>query len=156
VPRCVLVSRETPTAKTTGCGFFVECLNIMDASALCMQNACLKVDHIYRKATYMMNYIKIRCRTRKYSFDLDRTWILDRLLIGVCEATGIKFDFTQVGRTGIWRPEAPSIDRIDSSVGYMKHNCRMVILQYNMAKGQWADEDVMKFAQSLINAKGNK
>ena len=44
----------------------------------------------------------------------------------------------------------PSIDRINSKIGYTKENCQMVIFGYNSAKNMNAHEDVMRLAKALV------
>jgi len=45
-------------------------------------------------------------------------------------------------------PYAPSIDRIDPSLGYVPDNCRIVCQRYNLWKGQAADDkEIIEFAR---------
>jgi hypothetical protein len=62
----------------------------------------------------------------------------------------IKFDFQLGNGADVRNKFAPSIDRLDSSKGYTTDNCRVVIYQYNVAKGIWTDSDVLVMAQALI------
>ena len=59
---------------------------------------------------------------------------------GVCEATGITFEFNVTGR----HPFAPSIDRVDSGMGYTRENSRLVVLALNLMRGEWGD-DLVKY-----------
>lgn len=65
-----------------------------------------------------------------------------------CCKTGIAFDLT-TGR-GI-RPFSPSIDRIDSSKGYVENNVQLVCTMYNFAKNAFSESDVYFFAEKLLN-----
>lgn len=47
-------------------------------------------------------------------------------------------------------PFMPSIDRLDSNAGYVKDNCRVVALIYNMAKSSWSDDIVYTMAKALV------
>jgi hypothetical protein len=81
--------------------------------------------------------------------DLNYQWIRDRLDKGICEATGIKFDYS-AEQDGFTNPWAPSIDRIDSMRGYTKDNCQVVVWIYNRAKGEDSHEDVKTLAKALM------
>lgn len=103
----------------------------------------------YRRSSKMVDYIRRRCDRLGYEFDLDRDWVFDKLFEGVCEATGIPFHVEALGKDTRNR-FAPSIDRVDSTKGYTKDNCRMVIYQYNACKGPWKDSDVIEFAKRVL------
>lgn len=62
-----------------------------------------------------------------------------------CAVTGIKFTLDQVGKAKR-KPYAPSIDRIDCSVGYEPANVRLVCVAVNIALGDWGDEVFSKLA----------
>lgn len=100
------------------------------------------------RAGRMLIWIRKRAAEKQYEFDLTREWIEQRLVRGTCEVTGLTFD---LGRDTAQRfnPWCPSIDRIDSSKGYTQGNCRAVVWIYNMAKSEWSDEVVMRFAKAL-------
>ena len=68
-------------------------------------------------------------------------WVEQKLLAGVCEVTGIAFEFERNGN-----PFFPSIDRIDSDKGYTPDNCRAVLWIINTAKHALSEE---KFRPAL-------
>jgi len=74
---------------------------------------------------------------------------------GRCAVTGISFG---LHRPDGWlrRPFAPSIDRIDSKVGYDPENVRLVCVAVNIAMNEWGEEVFRLVAeQYLLNrAKG--
>lgn len=73
--------------------------------------------------------------------DVDLEFILLKLEEGKCEVTGIPFNFQNTFGT-MKNPLAPSIDRIDGNIGYLKSNTRLVIWQYNLMKGELTDDQV--------------
>lgn len=87
------------------------------------------------------------------NIDLDVAWIQERLDAGVCEATGISFQFPKYGAKAGFNhyPWNPSVDKIDPNGGYCKANCRMVVWAFNRAKGLWDDDIVIKLAKGVIN-----
>lgn len=61
-----------------------------------------------------------------------------------------------------WDPEMPkhlkaSIDRINSSKGYIKGNIQFVCLIANLAKNNFSDEDLIKFCNAVVknNSRSN-
>ena len=93
-----------------------------------------------------------RSAKKGYDNDLDLEWLLDRINNGFCEATGLPFVVGNKGsyRTGLW---TPSIDRTDSTKGYTKDNCRVVVWIYN---NELSEEEVMKMAINLVNKNAGK
>lgn len=94
-----------------------------------------------------------RALERGVAFEIHAKWVLDKLLIGKCEATGILFEFFPAA--GSRDNFVPSIDRILPSLGYTMANARLVIWGYNAAKSSGTDADVMRMAEALVrNARG--
>lgn len=90
-----------------------------------------------------------RRRSSLGEFDLDEEWFIEKLKNGVCEITGIPFDFSKPTGTSK-NPYSPSIDRIDPSKGYCKRNCRVVLWQVNLALGEMLDKDVLHILEKLV------
>ncbi|WP_295403742.1 hypothetical protein [uncultured Thiocystis sp.] len=47
------------------------------------------------------------------------------------------------------RPWMPSVDRIDSRLGYTPDNIRLVTVAANLAMGTWGDEVLYKMADAI-------
>lgn len=96
--------------------------------------------------------VRARCNARgrrKIEFSLEWPDVLSMLERGGwrCSVTGVKFTLEiAAGR----RPFAPSIDRIDSSRGYIPDNCRIVCVAANYAMNVWGSEVLMRM---LLSAK---
>lgn len=84
--------------------------------------------------------------------DLTLEFIMQKLARGVCEVTGLSFDFD---RHEYYKcnPFSPSIDRIDSTIGYKQDNVRIVIWQYNLMKGEMTDDEVYLICEEVIRAR---
>lgn len=82
--------------------------------------------------------------------DITKSWVRERLLKGVCERSGIKFNFSIFKGIGRVDPFIPSLDRIDSSKGYSQSNCQVVVWIYNRAKGDGTDADVLFLAEQMV------
>lgn len=90
-----------------------------------------------------------RRRAAVGEFDLDEDWFIEKLKNGVCEITGIPFDFNKPVGTSK-NPYSPSIDRIDPTKGYCKMNCRLVLWQVNLALGEMLDKDVLHILEKMV------
>jgi len=92
-------------------------------------------------------------RRRPDGLEITEEWALERLLKGTCEVSGIPFVLDGVGQNAL----SPSIDRIDSSIGYTRQNSRLVVWLFNVAKGQGNDatavRDIKKLAKALCTPK---
>lgn len=93
-----------------------------------------------RRAQMLTTSARTRAAERKIPFDLANEWVQFQLDLGVCELSGMKFEFALSG--GRPHPFAPSLDRIDNSKGYTKGNCRIILWCLNLALNTWG-EDVM-------------
>lgn len=108
----------------------------------------------WHRAGALITWVRSRAAKRGMEFDLTREWAEEKIESGVCEVTGIQFEYSKNGNDR-FQPFMPSVDRIDSSKGYTQDNCRMVVWIYNMAKAEWDDDTVLKMATALV-AKSNK
>lgn len=89
---------------------------------------------------------KRRAELKGIKFAISESWVIDKIKIGFCEASGLKFHLL----AGIRSPQAPSIDKINPNLGYIEGNCRVVCWMFNAAKNRFSDADVLNFARALI------
>lgn len=66
---------------------------------------------------------------------------------GLCELSGLEFVYDGDGRN----PFSPSIDRIDSSIGYVEGNVRLVCLIANLGMSEWGHEPFIKLAKAIAS-----
>lgn len=88
-------------------------------------------------------------------FNLDVKWVEERLIQGVCEATGLplvikKYSTEEEVKKEPIHPRAPSIDRIDSDLYYTKDNCRIVCDQINKALSDKSDEQSYRLFKAFV------
>lgn len=65
---------------------------------------------------------------------------------GRCEVSGLPFSFEVHGKR---KPFAPSIDRVDSSVGYTPENTRLVCYAVNVAMNCWGDAPFLRICRAV-------
>lgn len=122
----------------------------------------------YRRSEYMKEYMKeysTRIETRVvrlykqareraeykgHEFNLTKECVLEKLVKGVCERTGQRFDLSKSEKFH-FNPLAPSIDKIDPSKPYSDDNIQMVTDWYNRAKGQHSDAEFVEFCKMVVS-----
>ena len=105
------------------------------------------------RARVLWNNAYSRSKKKKIPFNLTITWIEDRLREGICSVTGLPFEIKQYTKNGNLdkvSPYAPSIDRIDSSLGYTMDNVQIVLTNYNKFKSDARTEDSIIIARALV------
>lgn len=91
---------------------------------------------------------------RKISFSLSEEDVMGLLedCNYRCAVTGTPFSIDKDEKSGK-RPFAPSIDRIDSDLGYEKANCRIVCVAANYAMNAWGDEVLLRMLRYARKSK---
>lgn len=87
-----------------------------------------------------------RALKKKLAFNLTREWA-ERNWTGRCALTNLPFSF---GNRHHY-PFAPSMDRIDSGLGYTTDNCRFVLFAVNSFKGVGTDAEMLTIAKALVS-----
>ena len=103
------------------------------------------IDEITNKAKQLICAKKYRCKKRNIPFDLDVDWLRTSLDWN-CALTKIPFQYY----SGVGNPYSPSIDRIDPDGGYLKKNCRVILLGLNNMKLRGTDEDLYKICKAFV------
>lgn len=67
-----------------------------------------------------------------------------------CMVSGLSFNYLPVDGMKC-NPYAPSLDRIDSTKGYVVGNVRLVCWQINLMKGEITDDELKKFCQAILD-----
>lgn len=105
---------------------------------------------VYRAASLLKTARK-NAKERGLPFSLTKDFILDKIDAGVCEVSGIPFELApNTYSKDQHNPFAPSLDKKVPELGYTKDNTRVVVWIYNMAKGPWPEEVVIKLANGLL------
>lgn len=84
---------------------------------------------------------RLRAKDKNIPCDINFEWAMARVL-GTdyrCEMTGIKF-FDPSGDGHRTHPYTPTIDRIDTTLGYSQMNSRVVCCAFNVAFNEWGPD----------------
>jgi hypothetical protein len=100
--------------------------------------------------TVLLNYARDRARRQGLAFDLDRDFVQSRLEAGLCEVSGLPIERVSPGDYRA-HPFAPSLDRKEPSLGYVKTNVRLVCFAVNRALSDWGDEVLFKIARGIVS-----
>lgn len=103
--------------------------------------------------TRLYHNSKARAAKRGLEFSLSRDDI--RGLVekqgGRCALTDIRFDLLwKYGKDSSTNPFAPSLDRIDCKVGYVRSNVRLVLFSVNAALNEWGTENFLQICHAMI------
>ena len=116
------------------------------------QNKPMQDRYKYTEAYWALNLRNKalqRAKDKNLEFTLTKDFILDKVMNGVCEVTGVPLDFSGGER----KPYTPSLDRIIPELGYTSENVRLVCWMYNSAKGTFTDQDVLNFVKLFSKEK---
>ena len=102
----------------------------------------------YRAKT-LYNAAKSRAVQNDLKFDLTLEWILDKLKIGKCEKTNLKFQYNSYDSEKI-NPYTPSLDKIIPEEGYTKDNVQVVVLNYNRLKNDSEEVHALAISYALV------
>ena len=129
-----------------------------------LRSACAKCDNLAAaksretsrgRAGKLVTDAKTSSKKRKLEINISVDWVEQKLKNGVCELTGLPFDFTPAQHTQL-NKYAPSLDRINSKKGYTKDNVRVVLWAVNAALGQYDDEEMLPILEAMVeNIKKN-
>jgi DNA-directed RNA polymerase subunit RPC12/RpoP len=106
------------------------------------------------RASVLLSTARRSAKKMNLPCTLTKQWIEERLKRGVCEVTGVQFDFNSSGK-GI-RKFSPSLDRQNPKEGYTEKNTRVVVWIYNLWKSNYSHDEVIEFAKVLIQTSAGK
>ena len=107
-----------------------------------------------QRANRLLRTAADRARREGVRFSLERDWLVEKLLAGECEVTGIPMVLEYCGGRKKRLPWSPSIDRIAPGAEYSEQNCRVVCTAYNLGRSNFTDEDMLRLARALVDKYG--
>jgi hypothetical protein len=99
-------------------------------------------------AAVLFNAASARARKKGLPFEITREWVNAGIEAGVCQLTNEPFYFGPDNFHSL----QPSLDRIDSSLGYVPGNVRMICLILNLAKSSMSDDEFRELFLRLADA----
>ena len=105
----------------------------------------------YNRCQALLSGAKNRSKTKNLSFDLDHEYLYNLWLEqdGRCQVTNEEFDLRRPEEGFSCRWNAPSLDRINPSKGYIKGNVRLVCYQINAAIGEFGLEHFLELCKKV-------
>lgn len=94
---------------------------------------------------------KVRAEKYEHDFDIDTDYLLSlwETQSGKCALTNFPFEFENSTQFSA-NPYAPSVDRIDSTKGYIKGNVRLVCVAINYALNEFGEEILKQMCLAYI------
>lgn len=149
------IFKQYQQSRLTKEGFFVEEWLNPDSHARYMEKAKLKNASRMTKPGHRATKLTFQARKRAYEkglpFELTNDVVRDVLELGVCQLTGLPFDFSPP-QTKHHNPYAPSIDRIDNTKGYTKENCRVVLISVNQSLNEYGQDVMLPILEAMVKA----
>lgn len=140
---------EFSKRKASKDGYAHKCKSCSNLLSNCYHQEKHKADPKYR-ARKLFNVCKMNAKARRLEFELDLDWVEEKINAGFCDLTKLPFVFEYTGKAKR-NPFAPSIDRIDNSQGYTKHNARVVLWGVNQALNEYGLETMMPIFNAIVN-----
>lgn len=99
---------------------------------------------------------KNRSKSKNLEFNLDERYLqgLWDGQEGRCAVTKVLFDLSKPETPSLALWNAPSLDRINPTLGYVKGNVRFVCYQINCSMGQYGEEQLKYLAELIIKGIG--
>jgi hypothetical protein len=106
------------------------------------------------RASDLLRNARVRACEFNREFNLTRSFIISKLELGICEKSGIIFDFSADFTT--WQnPFSPSIDRKDNSKGYTIDNVQVVCTMFNVGKSEHSEIDFIAMCLAVAEMNSN-
>ena len=93
-----------------------------------------------------------RAKLKSMQYDLDIIWLTKMFEIqnNKCLLTGLDFNIPTIRNGSKAHPLAPSLDRIDSSIGYTRANTRLVCVAINYGMNEFGEDMFKTICQAYL------
>ena len=109
------------------------------------------LDHKFR-IKRLGQMAKSRAKDKNLPFDLTTDYLIGLWedSNGMCQITGRCIDLSSSDKFGQVNPNAPSIDRIIPSLGYVQGNVRIVTYHVNVALSEFGDKALYELCADIL------
>lgn len=154
------VIRVIETQPTTGkhaqwlcrCSCGKEFTRLSSALKTCIHHKCVECTRKTTRSTgkppyYVLGYIKTSAESRDITFSIDIEYLrkLYKKQKGLCALSGVQIDFAETGILHGQGFSTASLDRIDSSTGYIEGNVQWVHKKINVMKMALKQEEFVEY-----------
>ena len=114
------------------------------------RNNIIKTDEFSPFRTFLI-LCKKNVKLKNFEFDLDLFYLkkLWKKQKGICPYSNLKMVLFPTANKTEFKPDAASLDRIDSTKGYVKGNVEFVCLSINYAKNCFDRKDFIDFLNKI-------
>ena len=131
-----------------------ECTNcgivFLKKSKMTLCSAC-NSNRVKARTTQQKMYTRAKTRAKERGLEFDLS-LEDIKIPSHCPIMGILLEVHR-GKSGAYKA-SPSLDRIDNTRGYTKDNVRVISQLANSMKGAATPEEMVLFANWVLNQKG--
>ena len=103
------------------------------------------------RSVHLICHAKKRAKNKNWPMTIDQKRIEKIIENGVCQLTGLPFNLFQEQIT-FQNPYAPSLDRIDSNIGYLDSNVRVVLSAVNRTLGEEGEVTMLPILKAMVAA----
>ncbi len=89
-------------------------------------------------------------RGREFKLTFDELVCMAHSTQGFCSVSGLAFSWDRPNSCNA-PPFAPSLDRIDASLGYTILNCRLVCYSVNVSLSDWGSDVLVEMCRGVVN-----
>lgn len=117
----------------------------------------LKRFNIKKRMTSLCYCAKNRATSKGLPFDITNEYVLKLFedQKGKCVISGRTFNLDSYGNKGQVNPDAPSLDRVIPSLGYVKGNVRLVTYLTNVCLNEYGHDFLLDLCEDLLIHAGN-
>lgn len=134
--------------------YWSERLGLPIHSIYAIRNGYMSADEVSAYLWHKLQKAHTRTRKKGIEVSLSRECVdfLAQRSAGACEVTDVPFIAKAYGVASKQPagPFSPTIDRIDSSLGYQIDNCRVVCYAANLAMSSWGEDVLAAIAHAYV------
>lgn len=106
----------------------------------------------HTRLSFLCAKAKSRAKRHGLPHDIDTPYLLElwEETGGRCRLTGRRFNLDKWGAKNCTGPDAPSVDRIEPALGYVRGNVRLVTAHVNFALASFGEEALRRLCADIL------